>query len=85
MNTPSIWRITLSAEDVLKELRDLRTALYMAKGSKKLNKRLEDLTKTQAEVLKIFGNEVKDGIQSCKPAIIKHLCPIVSLDLRNSC
>ncbi|HET6514547.1 MAG TPA: IS1634 family transposase [Thermodesulfovibrionales bacterium] len=53
--------INLSAEDVLKELRELRTALYMAKGSKKLNRRLEDLTKTQSEVLKIFGYAVKDG------------------------
>ncbi len=53
--------ITLSAEDVLRELRNLRTALYMTKGSKKLNRRLEDLTKTQAEVLKVFGYEVKDN------------------------
>ena len=53
--------IALSAEDVLKELRDLRTALYMAKGSKKLNRRLEDVTKTQSDVLTIFGYAVKDG------------------------
>jgi transposase len=53
--------ITLSAEDVLKELRNLRTALYMTKGSKKINRRLEDLTKTQSEVLKVFGYEVKDN------------------------
>jgi len=41
-------------------LRNLRTALYMTKGSKKINRRLEDLTKTQTEVLKVFGYEVKD-------------------------
>lgn len=61
--------ITLSAEDVLKELRNLRTALYMAKGSKKLNRRLEDLTKTQSEVLNTFGYAIKDGwvLQNSKP------------------
>ena len=53
--------ITLSAEDVLKELRNLRTALYMTKGNKRLHRRLEDLTKTQSEVLKVFGYEVRDG------------------------
>lgn len=53
--------ITLSAEDALKELRNLRTALYTTSGGKKIQRRIEDTTKTQTEVLKAFGYEIKDG------------------------
>lgn len=60
-NTLRAAGISASAEDVLKELRNLRTALYMTRGSKKLHRRLEDVTKTQADVLKAFGYDVKDN------------------------
>lgn len=53
--------ISLSAEDALKEMRNLRTALYMMKGGRKIQRRLEDPTKTQLEVLRLFGYDVKDG------------------------
>ena len=53
--------ITLSAEDVLRQMRDLRTALYVTKGSRKIQRQLQDPTETQQEVLRLFGYEVKDG------------------------
>jgi len=53
--------ITMSAEEAMRELRSLRTALYMFSGSRKLQRRLEDPTEGQIEVLKAFGYSIKDG------------------------
>ena len=53
--------ISMSAEDALRELRNLRTAVYMLSGSRKLQRRIEDPTEGQIEVLRAFGYEVKDG------------------------
>lgn len=53
--------ISMSAEEALRELRNLRTAVYMLSGSRKLQRRMEDPTEGQIEVLKVFGYAIKDG------------------------
>lgn len=53
--------VSMSAGDALKEMRNLRTALYMLSGSRKLQRRIEDPTNGQIEVLRAFGYEIKDG------------------------
>lgn len=53
--------INMSAEEALRELRNLRTAVYMFSGSRKLQRRLEDPTEGQIEVLRAFGYSIKDG------------------------
>lgn len=53
--------ISMSAEDALRELRNLRTAVYVLSGSRKLQRRIEDPTEGQIEVLMAFGYEIKDG------------------------
>ena len=53
--------IRRTAEDVMDDMRRLHSVLTLSKGSRKLNRRLETPSKTQAEVLSAFGYYVDDG------------------------
>jgi hypothetical protein len=53
--------IKRTAEDVMDDMRHLHSVLTLSKGSRKLNRRLETPSKTQAEVLSCFGYYVDDG------------------------
>jgi len=53
--------IRRTAEDVMDDMRHLHSVLTISKGSRKLNRRLETPSKTQAEVLSAFGYYVDDG------------------------
>jgi len=47
--------IKRTAEDVMDDMRRLHSVLTLSRGSRKLNRRLETPSKTQAEVLSCFG------------------------------
>jgi len=53
--------IKRTAEDVMDDMRHLHSVLTLSKGSRKLNRRLENPSKTQAEVLSCFGYYVDDS------------------------
>jgi transposase len=53
--------INRTAEDVMDDMRHLHSVLTLSKGSRKLNRRLETPSKTQAEVLSCFGYYVDDS------------------------
>ncbi len=53
--------IKRTAEDVMDDMRHLHSVLTLSKGSRKLNRRLETPSKTQAEVLSCFGYYVDDS------------------------
>ena len=53
--------IKRTAEDVMDDMRHLHSVLTLSKGSRKLNRRLETPSKTQAEVLSAFGYYVDDS------------------------
>jgi len=53
--------IQRTAEDVMDDMRHLHSVLTLSKGSRKLNRRLETPSKTQAEVLSCFGYYVDDS------------------------
>ncbi len=53
--------INMSAEEALRELRNLKTAVYVLNGCRKLQYRIEDPTERQNEVLKAFGYAISDG------------------------
>jgi transposase len=53
--------VNMSAEEALRELRNLKTAVYVLNGGRKLQHRIEDPTERQKEVLKAFGYTIKDG------------------------
>jgi transposase len=53
--------IQRTAEDVMDDMRHLHSVLTLSKGSRKLNRRLETPSKTQAEVLSCFGYHVDDS------------------------
>jgi len=53
--------IRRTAEDVMDDMRRLHSVLTLSKGSRKLNRRLETPSKTQAEVLSAFGYYVDDS------------------------
>ncbi len=53
--------IKRTAEDVMDDMRHLHSVLTLSKGSRKLNRRLETPSKTQAEVLSCFGYYVDES------------------------
>jgi transposase len=53
--------ISRTAEDVMDDMRHLHSVLTLSKGRRKLNRRLETPSKTQAEVLSCFGYDVDDS------------------------
>jgi transposase len=53
--------IKRTVEDVMDDMRHLHSVLTLSKGSRKLNRRLETPSKTQAEVLTCFGYYVDEG------------------------
>jgi transposase len=53
--------IQRTAEDVMDDMRHLHSVLTLSKGSRKLNRRLETPSKTQAEVLSCFGCYVDES------------------------
>ncbi len=53
--------IKRTAEDVMDDMRRLHSVLTLSRGSRKLNRRLEYPSKTQAEVLSCFGYYVDDS------------------------
>ena len=53
--------IRRTAEDVMDDMRRLHSVLTLSKGCRKLNRRLETPSKTQAEVLSAFGYYVDDS------------------------
>jgi transposase len=53
--------IQRTAEDVMDDMRHLHSVLTLSKGSRKLDRRLETPSKTQAEVLSAFGYYVDDS------------------------
>jgi transposase len=53
--------IQRTAEDIMDDMRHLHSVLTLSKGSRKLNRRLETPSKTQAEVLSCFGYYVDDS------------------------
>lgn len=53
--------VSMSSENAMSELRNLRSAIFMLNGSRKLQRRIEDPTEGQIEVLKAFGYDIKDG------------------------
>ena len=53
--------IKRTAEEVMDDMRHLHSVLTLSKGSRKLNRRLETPSKTQAEVLSAFGYYVDDS------------------------
>jgi transposase len=53
--------IKRTAEDVMDDMRHLHYVLALRKGSRKPDRRLETLSKTQAEVLSAFGHHVDES------------------------
>jgi transposase len=53
--------IKRTVEDVMDDMRHLHSVLTLSKGSRKLNRRLETPSKTQAEVLSCFGYYVDES------------------------
>ena len=53
--------INMSAEDALRELRNLKTAAYVLNGGRKVQYRIEEPTEGQIEVLNAFGYAIKNG------------------------
>jgi len=53
--------IKRTVEDVMDDMRHLHSVLTLSKGSRKLNRRLETPSKTQAEVLSCFGSYVDES------------------------
>jgi transposase len=53
--------IKRTIEDVMDDMRHLHSVLTLSKGSRKLNRRLETPSKTQAEVLSCFGYYVDES------------------------
>ena len=60
-NTLKAAQISMSAEDAMRELRNLRTAIYTLSGNRTLQRRIEDPTAGQIEVLRAFGYKITDG------------------------
>ena len=58
-----------TAEDVMDDMRHLHYVLALRKGTRKPDRRLETPSKTQAEVLSVFGHHVDDSgvLQSLTP------------------
>ena len=50
--------IQRTAADIMQDMRALHDVLSIAKGTRKLHRRLETPSKTQAEVLSAFGHRV---------------------------
>jgi len=53
--------IQRTGEDVMSEMRQLHSVLYLSGGERKFKRSLEEPTKTQSEVLKAFGYYVDDS------------------------
>jgi len=60
-NTLKAAQVTMSAEEAMREMRNLRTAIYTLSGNRKLQRRIEDPTEGQIEVLRAFGYKISDG------------------------
>ena len=58
-----------TAADVMEDMRRLHQALVVKKGSRKPERRIETPSKTQAEVLSVFGHYVDHGgvLQKIEP------------------